>query len=84
LSGSDPAERFLACLGQSLADGSFVKLVLARPRKAQPGAADPGDADLQRVLVRRIMLKGAEHLSFVFRHATRDVTKNLPLDEGVA
>jgi hypothetical protein len=84
LNGSDPAERFLARLGQSLADGSFVKLVLARPRKAPPRSDADADADLQRVLVRQILLKGAVHLSFVFRHATRDVTKNLAPDEGVA
>ncbi len=88
MSGNDPAERFLARLGQSLADGSFVKLVLARPRKAPTGsdgaAVADADADLQRVLVRQIALKGAASLSFVFRHTTRDVTKNFAPDEGVA
>jgi hypothetical protein len=84
LSGNDPAGRFLARFSQSLADGSFVKLVLARPRTAPADAGVDADADLQRVLVRRITLKGAEHLSFVFRHATRDVTKNLAAGDGAA
>ena len=84
MSDSDPAGRFLARFSQSLADGSFVKLVLARPHKATADSDDGSDADLQRVSVRRITLKGAVHLSFVFRHATRDVTKNLVRDEGVA
>jgi SAM-dependent methyltransferase len=76
LSGDDHAERFMARFSQSLGDGSFVKLVLARPQGMGP--------DLQRVLVRRVAIKGVDHLGFVFRHDTRDLTRNLALDEGVA
>jgi protein-L-isoaspartate O-methyltransferase len=84
LSGGDQAERFLARLAQSLADGSFVKLVLAGPRKADAGSVIGAEPGLQRVLVRCLKLKGVDHLSFVFRHDTRDVTKNLVLDDGLA
>jgi SAM-dependent methyltransferase len=34
--------------------------------------------------VRAIVLRGQPHLSFVFSHERRDVTKNLPLVEGLA
>src|SRR5947207_3628869 len=68
--------RFLELLQRSLAQGSFVKLALGRYRGS--------DVSLQRLLVRRVVLRGVEHLSFVYRHATRDITKNLPLEEAVA
>jgi protein-L-isoaspartate O-methyltransferase len=66
---------FLARVDSSLAGGRFVKLVLAKPRAG---------GDLLRVTVRRVELRGEEQLSFVSTHKTRDVTKNLPLAEGVA
>ena len=72
--GDDHA-RFLSRLDQSLADASFVKLVLAKPRGAEPG--------LERVQVRRIVLRGVDSLSFVYRHTTRDITKNLALADAV-
>ena len=74
-----PNARFLALLGASLSDGSFVRLLLGRYRGAQPGLADLGS-----VAIRRIALRGEDHLSFVYRHTTRDVTRNLPLDAAVA
>jgi SAM-dependent methyltransferase len=67
-------ERFFALLRESLQSAHFVKLVLAKPRGAEPG--------LERVEARRVMLKGEDHLSFVYRYATRDVTKNLPLADA--
>jgi SAM-dependent methyltransferase len=38
---------------------------------------ETGDAP-QKILGRFVMLKGAPHLSLTLRHATRDVTRNLP------
>ena len=65
---SDPTARFVAHLTASLADDSFVRLLFGRHRG---GAA----ADLRGVSVRRLALRGADGLSFVHRHATRDVTR---------
>ncbi len=65
---ASPVERFFARLQDSLDQGSFVKLVLAKPRGGEPG--------LERLTVRRIVLRGAPALSFVARHATRDLTSN--------
>lgn len=70
-----PAARFLALLADSLAQGRFAKLVLSSHRGAEP--------DLQRVQLRAVALRGEPCLSFVYRHATRDITKNLPLAEGL-
>jgi hypothetical protein len=71
----DAGTRFMALLSQALEQSSFVSLVLSKHR---------GEAvDLQRVSVREVQLKGQRALSFLYRHDTRDITKNLPLTEGV-
>ena len=71
----DPITDFIARLERALGDASFAKLVLAKPRAA--------GGDLLRVSVRAVTLKGATCLSFVHTHQTRDITKNLPVMEGV-
>ena len=68
--------RFLEAFQASLADKSFAKLVLARHRGPEP--------DLNRVSVRPVTLKEQPCLSFVYSHTTRDITKNLPLSEGLS
>ncbi len=69
-------QKFIQRLSQSLADGSFVKLSLGRPHGTEPS--------LDKLLVRRVVLRGTEHLSLVWRHRTKDITKNLARDEAVA
>ena len=66
----------MAKLQASLADRRFVKLALSQPRVAEDG--------VQRVLARRLSLRGQDTLSFTLRHATKDITRNLPLDDAVA
>ena len=74
---ADPRAEFIAALERAIADGTLVRLVLSKPHA---GAAD---ADARRIAVRPLRLKGADCLSFVERHPTRDLTRNLPLDAGV-
>ncbi len=69
------AERFFELLQTSLAEASFVKLTLAKYTGPEP--------DLLRVLVRPVTLRGERCLSFVWRHQTRDVTRNLSLAEAL-
>ncbi len=69
-------ERFFAACDTSLQQRRFDKLVLA-------GYRGP-EADLKRLSVRAIELRGQPHLSFVFSHTQRDVTRNWPLAEGLA
>lgn len=76
---AEAAARFVAMLAESLAAQSFVKLLLGSYRGVQPGLRD-----LKSVELRRVHLRGDDMLSFVYHHATRDVTRNLPFDEGVA
>ena len=70
-----PREDFLAQLGASIRDGSFVKLTLGKPRGA--------DATLKNLLVRPVILRGERHLSFVWRHERQDITKNHAPEDAI-
>ena len=59
---------FIGLLSASLADGQFIKATLAKYRGPQ--------ADLQRVQLRPVQLRGERQLQLVYRHATKDITKN--------
>jgi SAM-dependent methyltransferase len=68
-----PIEQICEKLAASLADGTFVRLILSAPVETDDG--------LQRILGRCVVLKGIPHLSLTLRHATRDVTRNIPVAE---
>ena len=70
-----PQEEFAARLEASVQDGTFARLTLGKPRG--------DDSTLQKILIRPVTLKSGPHLSFVWRHDTRDVTKNLPPAEAM-
>ena len=70
-----PREQFLAQLGASVRDGSFVRLTLGKPRGA--------DASLRNLHVRPVEVRGAPHLSLVWRHERQDITKNLPPEDAL-
>jgi len=69
-------ERFLSALAEGLADGSVQRVLLSKP-------VDKGD-DLERVTARPLLLRGERVLSFVFKHRTKDVTKNEPMQAALA
>jgi|SRR6185503_9855443 len=69
-------DKLLDMLAKALRDGSFVKLTLGAPRGR--------DRSLKQVIVRRVQLRQGPRLSLVWRHATRDVTKNFSDDEAIA
>lgn len=64
-------EKFLALLGATLTEGTLSKLTLGKPCGA--------DQTLKKLMVRPVQLKSGPHLSFVYRHATQDITKNHPV-----
>jgi hypothetical protein len=66
-------ETWLDHLTASLADGSFVRVVLSHP-------VNPADGP-ERVLGRLINIKGTPHLSLTLRHPQRDLTRNVPAAE---
>jgi SAM-dependent methyltransferase len=68
--------QFLTLLSKSLSADTFLKLVLAKYRGTEP--------ELLRVIARRLTVRGQACLSFTYRYRSRDVTKNVPLDEAVA
>src|SRR5439155_7754621 len=76
VSTPDAKERWLELLVASVRDGTFVKLTLSRPCSA--------DASLKNVIVRPVALRAGQRLTFVFRHDTRDITKNLTSEESLA
>jgi SAM-dependent methyltransferase len=71
LNQPSPAAKICAKFAESLARGTFARLVLSSPAAA-------GDAP-HKILGRFVMLKGVPHLSLTLRHATRDVTQNVPV-----
>jgi hypothetical protein len=68
-------ERFLEALAQGVADGSVTRVLLSKPTAK-------GD-DLERVTARPLVLRGERCLSFVFKHRTKDITKNEPVADAL-
>jgi SAM-dependent methyltransferase len=67
-------QRFMTACADSLTAGTLSHIVLAKNAHAA--------SDWQRVTVRPLLLRGVVCLSFVDRHATRELTRHLPPDEG--
>ena len=78
MNASDSRARFLTLLRASITDGTLVKLTLGKPARTQ---ADP---TLNNLFVRPVTLNAGPHLSLLWRHATRDITKNFPATEAIA
>jgi hypothetical protein len=69
-------QSFLARLGASFGDGSFVRLTLGHPAAAE-GA-------LRKMLFRPVMIRGEKQCSVVSRFLTRDETKNHSFADALA
>ncbi|OYT89056.1 MAG: methyltransferase [Burkholderiales bacterium PBB6] len=69
-------DRFLQSLREAIAQQRCIKLVLGKPRH--------GGHDLVRVTARPLTLRNEACLNLVWRHSTKDITKNPPLAEGLA
>ena len=75
MSQNSAKDKWIARLTETLGDGSFVKLTLSMYRG--------GDTALKNVLVRPVELQDGPRLSFVYRYARRDVTKNFEREEAI-
>jgi hypothetical protein len=69
-------EQFFALLSNALATQKMHKLLLSKYRGSEK--------DLQRLVIRPIILRNETALSFVYSYKTRDITKNLSPEEGLA
>ena len=69
-------DRFLDALHTAVTGSTLAKLTLGKYRGADPA--------LRNVFVRPVTLKAGAQLAFVWRYATRDVTKNLPPEPAIA
>lgn len=72
----DSRDKFLTAWADSIQDNTFVKLTLGSQRGS--------DAGPRKIHIKMVDLARGPHLSFVYRHATKDVTKNVPVEHGVA
>ena len=72
----NPLEQFLTAFSTSLAEDTFVRLVLSGPRA---GGERP-----ERVLGRLVEIRKLPHLSLTLRFPTKDVTRNLTAAEAAA
>jgi SAM-dependent methyltransferase len=68
-------EHFLGLLRDAVLGGSLAKLTLGKPSGS--------DSTLKNLFVRPVELKSGPRFSFVWRHATKDVTKNLGAEEAL-
>jgi SAM-dependent methyltransferase len=68
-------DAFVAAVRAALADGGFESVVLAKNRAA--------DGEPRAIRIRRIAVKGEPVLNFVASHATRDVTRNCAIEDGL-
>ncbi len=71
----DAAQRFAVLLKTALVEGRFVKLLLSK--------YSGDDETLERLTVRELLLRGERQLSFLWRHRTKDITKNHDMNEGL-
>ncbi len=74
MSTPDRVREFVAAVQAAFDDGSLTRLKL--------GGYHGPEADLKSAEARKVSIKSGERLSFVFRYKTRDITKNLSVDEA--
>ena len=75
-------ERFDALMREAAASGRWAQLLMVA-YQGGIAAIDEQGSGLQRLMVRPVVLRNEPHLSFLLRFPTKDITKNLPLGEGL-
>jgi hypothetical protein len=68
-------KQFFSLVDAAVRNGNLTKLTLGKPFGTDP--------TLENLFVRPVALKSGPHFAFVWRHATRDVTKNYEVDEAL-
>ena len=62
---------FVEKLGFFIENKQLLKFTLSAPKDKQ--------ADLKKIIITAIELKKGYSLNFVYRHTTKDITKNFPI-----
>lgn len=73
---SKNVDKFIDALGDSLSDGTFVKMTLGNYKGV--------DKHLQKINIRLIETKKGVRLFFLYKFDTRDTAKNFDFDTGIA
>ncbi len=68
--------QILKHIQSSIDNDSFVRLTFSKPVD--------GAGTLKKVIISLAIIKRVPQLSFVYRHKTNDMTKNHPIQEGIA
>lgn len=74
MNGASARDEWLARLQQALADGTLVKFSLGQYRGPDRG--------LKKVIARPVALRAGPRLSLVYRYPTKDMTRNVPPEDG--
>jgi SAM-dependent methyltransferase len=73
---ADPRSQFIDAVRAALGGGQLARLQLSKYVGPEP--------ELQRLIVRPVQLRGELQLSLLYRYRTRDITKNLAIEAGLA
>lgn len=71
----DKKAEFLSLFNEALHNGTFIRLSLAN-------YVGP-DETLKNIIARKVVIKQEEKISLTFRHKTRDIVKNHPVNDGL-
>ncbi len=69
--------QFTEKIKESLENDSFIKITLSNFMSHKEKST------LNRILIRKTIIKREEKLTFVYRHKTNDITKNYSFEEGM-
>ena len=69
----DATQTFISKSHESFINNSFIKLTLSKPA--------PKASDLKNIFFRPVEIKGEKLLSVTYRHTTKDITRNINIDE---
>lgn len=75
MSNQSILQEFQEQLSASIPANAFIKVSL--------GNYQGNDKELKNIYVRRVKIKRTDMLSFTYRQKTRDIVKNLPVQEGL-
>ncbi len=70
----DNFEVFIKAFFTSVKEDSFARLTLSKPTEPH--------SEVKKIIIRMVLIKEKRNFSFVYRHDTKDITKNFNLEEG--